>query len=235
MTVFCLIRSTFPAAVVVPIHSHADRKTFYVLDGERQPLREDTDRTAIPPSKSREATMRTRETSKEINHDRRRLFGGVALTLDLSASRRRVEGAACAAEEDGADGVPVPPSDARAGAEGDRVVLGRVAIRDLLPDLRVVAGFFVVPPFVGLVAALTTLPSLYAFWPIFCVATIVAGFATLLLAVPTFLIQEQSGRTGSAMAHCSVASSPVLSKYRYSTNFLRMSLPEDTSRSPRRS
>jgi hypothetical protein len=184
---FCLIRSTFPAGVVMPIHSHAYRETFYVLDGER---------TAIPPSKSGEATMRTGETFKEINHDRRRLFGGVASTLDLSASRRRAEGAACAAAEDGEDGVPVPPSDARAGAEGDRVVLGRVAMRDLLPDLRVVAGFFVVPPFVGLIAALTTLPNLYAFWPLFCLATIVSGFATLLLAVPTFLIQEQSGRTG---------------------------------------
>jgi hypothetical protein len=69
-------------------------------------------------------------------------------------------------------------------------------MRDVLPDLRIVTGFLVVPPLVGLVAALTTLPNLYAFWPIFCVATTVAGFATLLLAVPTFLIQEQSGRTG---------------------------------------
>jgi hypothetical protein len=76
------------------------------------------------------------------------------------------------------------------------VVIGRVAIRDLLSDLRVIAGFFVVPPLVALVAALTTLPNLYAFWPVFSVATIVAGFATLLLAVPTFLLQEQSGRTG---------------------------------------
>ena len=75
-------------------------------------------------------------------------------------------------------------------------MIGRVAMRDLLPDLRVVTGFFVVPPLVGLVAALTTLPNLYAFWPVFCVATIVAAFATLLLAVPTFLIQEKSGRTG---------------------------------------
>ena len=75
-------------------------------------------------------------------------------------------------------------------------MIGGVAMRDLLSDLRVIAGFFVVPPLVGLVVALTTLPNLNAFWPIFCVATTVAGFATLLLAVPTFLIQEQSGRTG---------------------------------------
>jgi hypothetical protein len=141
--------------------------------------------------------MRTGETFKEINHYRRRSSGGVASTLDLSASRRRAKGSACAAEEDGEDdGLPVRLSNARAGAGEDRVVISRVAMRNLLPDLRVVAGFFVVPPLVGLVAALTTLPSLYAFWPIFCVATIVAGFATLLLAVPTFLIQEQSGRTG---------------------------------------
>jgi hypothetical protein len=120
------------------------------------------------------------------------------------------------------------------------MVIGRISMRILLPDLCVVTGFFVVPPLVGLVAALTTLRNLYAFWPIFCVATTVAVFATLLLAVPTFLIQEQNGgRDGasiSVMAHCSVASSPVLSKYRYSANFLRVSLPEDPSmRSPRRS
>jgi hypothetical protein len=134
--------------------------------------------------------MRTAETFKEINHDHRRFFGGVASTLDLSGSRRR------AAEEDGEDGLPVHPSDARTGAEGDRVAIGRIAMRDLLSDLRVITGFFVVPPLVGVVAALTTLPNLCAFWPVLCVATIVAGFATLLLAVPTFLIQEQSGRTG---------------------------------------
>jgi hypothetical protein len=88
--------------------------------------------------------MRTAETSKEINHEHRRFFSGVASTLDLSASRR------CAAEEDGEDGLPVPASDARAGAEGDRVVISSIAMRDLLPDLRVVAGFFVVPPLVAL-------------------------------------------------------------------------------------
>ena len=140
--------------------------------------------------------MRTSETFKEINHDHRRFFGGVASIVDLSASRRQAKGAACPAEEDAEDGLPVPASDARAGAEGDRVVIGRASAWDLLADLRVVTGFFVVPPLVGLVVALTTLPNLYAFWPVFCVATTVAGFATLLLAVPTFLIQEQSGRTG---------------------------------------
>ena len=31
---YCLIGSTFPAGMVVPVHSHADRETFYVLDGE---------------------------------------------------------------------------------------------------------------------------------------------------------------------------------------------------------
>jgi hypothetical protein len=134
--------------------------------------------------------MRTAETFKENNHEHRRFFGGVASTLDLSASRRRAE------EKDGEDGLPVPPSKARPGAEGDRVAIGNVAMRDFLSDLRVVTSFFVVPPLVGLVVALTTLPNPYAFWPVLCVATIVAGFATLLLAVPTFLIQEQRGRTG---------------------------------------
>lgn len=139
--------------------------------------------------------MRTRQIFKEINKDHRRFFGEVASTLDLSESRRRSKGAACAAEEDGEDGLPVPSSDARAGAEGDREAIGRAAIRDLLPDLRVVTGFLAVPPLVGLVAALTTLPNLYAFWLLFCLATIVAGFATLLLGVPTFLVQEESGWT----------------------------------------
>jgi hypothetical protein len=67
--------------------------------------------------------MRTSETFKEINHAHCRYFGGVASTVDLSASRRQAKGAACAAEEDGEDGLPVPPSEARPGAEGDPVVM----------------------------------------------------------------------------------------------------------------
>ncbi len=35
-----MIRSTIPAQVVVPVHSHADRETFYILAGELQGLRE---------------------------------------------------------------------------------------------------------------------------------------------------------------------------------------------------
>jgi uncharacterized RmlC-like cupin family protein len=38
---YCLIRSDFPAGAVVPIHSHADRETFYVLTGKVQALWED--------------------------------------------------------------------------------------------------------------------------------------------------------------------------------------------------
>lgn len=38
---YCVIRSTFPAGVIVPIHSHGDRETFYILDGALQALRED--------------------------------------------------------------------------------------------------------------------------------------------------------------------------------------------------
>jgi quercetin dioxygenase-like cupin family protein len=38
---YCVIRSTFPAGTMVPIHSHADRETFYILDGELQGLWED--------------------------------------------------------------------------------------------------------------------------------------------------------------------------------------------------
>jgi hypothetical protein len=120
----------------------------------------------------------------------------MTLMLDLAGSRQRAKGAGYAAEEGGEGGLPVPPSDARAATEEDREVIGMVAMRDLLPDLRVVTGFFASPPLVGLVAALPTLPNLYAFWPVFCLATIVAGFATLLLGVPTFLMQEGSGRTG---------------------------------------
>src|ERR1700737_2320050 len=33
---YCLIRSNFPAGVVVPVHSHPDRETFYILAGELQ-------------------------------------------------------------------------------------------------------------------------------------------------------------------------------------------------------
>lgn len=38
---YCLIRSLFPAGAVVPIHSHADRETFYIIHGELQGLRSD--------------------------------------------------------------------------------------------------------------------------------------------------------------------------------------------------
>jgi quercetin dioxygenase-like cupin family protein len=35
---YCLISSTFPDSVAVPVHSHAERETFYVLGGEIQGL-----------------------------------------------------------------------------------------------------------------------------------------------------------------------------------------------------
>jgi hypothetical protein len=38
---YCLIRSNFPAGVVVPIHTHADRETFYIHGGEFQELWKD--------------------------------------------------------------------------------------------------------------------------------------------------------------------------------------------------
>jgi len=38
---YCLIGSTFPAGMVVPVHSHADRETFYILDGELRGLQGD--------------------------------------------------------------------------------------------------------------------------------------------------------------------------------------------------
>jgi quercetin dioxygenase-like cupin family protein len=38
---YCLIKSTIPPGVVVPVHSHADRETFYILAGELQGFAED--------------------------------------------------------------------------------------------------------------------------------------------------------------------------------------------------
>jgi quercetin dioxygenase-like cupin family protein len=38
---YCVFRSIFPAGVVVPLHSHADRETFCILEGELQGLRQD--------------------------------------------------------------------------------------------------------------------------------------------------------------------------------------------------
>jgi quercetin dioxygenase-like cupin family protein len=38
---YCLIKGTVPAGVVVPLHSHAERETFYVVGGEIQGLCED--------------------------------------------------------------------------------------------------------------------------------------------------------------------------------------------------
>lgn len=44
---YCVFRSVFPAGVSVPIHSHADRETFYILEGELQALWEDRWRTLV--------------------------------------------------------------------------------------------------------------------------------------------------------------------------------------------
>jgi quercetin dioxygenase-like cupin family protein len=38
---YCLFRGTVPAGAFVPVHSHADRETFYILGGELQGLRQD--------------------------------------------------------------------------------------------------------------------------------------------------------------------------------------------------
>ena len=38
---YCLIRCTLPAGAVVPMHSHADRETFYVLSGSINALNGD--------------------------------------------------------------------------------------------------------------------------------------------------------------------------------------------------
>jgi quercetin dioxygenase-like cupin family protein len=38
---YCLMRGIVPAGVVVPLHSHRERETFYVLEGEVQGLWED--------------------------------------------------------------------------------------------------------------------------------------------------------------------------------------------------
>jgi quercetin dioxygenase-like cupin family protein len=38
---YCVMRCTLPAGAVVPMHSHADRETFYVLSGNPDALRGD--------------------------------------------------------------------------------------------------------------------------------------------------------------------------------------------------
>jgi quercetin dioxygenase-like cupin family protein len=38
---YCLMRCTLPAGAIVPMHSHADRETFYVLSGKLDALRGD--------------------------------------------------------------------------------------------------------------------------------------------------------------------------------------------------
>ena len=38
---YCVIRGTVAPGVVVPLHTHAERETFYVLEGEIEGLRED--------------------------------------------------------------------------------------------------------------------------------------------------------------------------------------------------
>jgi mannose-6-phosphate isomerase-like protein (cupin superfamily) len=39
---YCLLKGTIPPGVVVPIHSHADRETFYILEGQLEALKEDS-------------------------------------------------------------------------------------------------------------------------------------------------------------------------------------------------
>jgi quercetin dioxygenase-like cupin family protein len=38
---FCVMRCTLPAGAVVPMHSHADRETFYMVSGKLDALRGD--------------------------------------------------------------------------------------------------------------------------------------------------------------------------------------------------
>ena len=38
---YCLFGGTLPAGAVVPLHSHAERETFYILEGELKGLRQD--------------------------------------------------------------------------------------------------------------------------------------------------------------------------------------------------
>lgn len=37
---FCLLRGTIPPGVVVPIHSHQDHETFYILEGQLEALKD---------------------------------------------------------------------------------------------------------------------------------------------------------------------------------------------------
>jgi quercetin dioxygenase-like cupin family protein len=39
---YCVMKATVPPGVVVPIHSHLDRETFFILSGEIQGLDEDS-------------------------------------------------------------------------------------------------------------------------------------------------------------------------------------------------
>ncbi|WP_424631826.1 cupin domain-containing protein [Bradyrhizobium sp. SYSU BS000235] len=39
---YCVMQCALPAGAIVPLHSHADRETFYVLSGTPSSLREDT-------------------------------------------------------------------------------------------------------------------------------------------------------------------------------------------------
>src|SRR5215831_11563762 len=45
---YCVMRCTLPAGAVVPMHSHADRETFYVLSGTMNALRGDRWETLGP-------------------------------------------------------------------------------------------------------------------------------------------------------------------------------------------
>jgi quercetin dioxygenase-like cupin family protein len=46
----CLLKGTIPPGIMVPVHSHLDRETFYVLGGQIQTLRGDSWQTLEAPA-----------------------------------------------------------------------------------------------------------------------------------------------------------------------------------------
>jgi quercetin dioxygenase-like cupin family protein len=76
---YCLMRSAFPAGALVPIHSHVERETFYVIEGEVQVLWDDRWITVV--------SGETVDVPGNLKHAVRNISGAAASLLVVTSMR----------------------------------------------------------------------------------------------------------------------------------------------------
>jgi quercetin dioxygenase-like cupin family protein len=89
---FCVMRCTLPAGAVVPMHSHADRETFYLLSGELDALMGDRWEVLRPGDvfdvRGGQARLEKFVASGGLNHLRDNDKAGPVSGRDIDSSRR---------------------------------------------------------------------------------------------------------------------------------------------------